>query len=466
MKLKQYIYFIVFILGGYALSGCSDSNSLVGSGIQPEDDFITIYRDTFQVKSSTVKIDSLYAKTTSGLLGEYYDPLYGHLKSDYLCQFYCKEGYRFSRTPYEGKIDSVSLYIYYTYTGDPKAAMQIQVYPLTKPLDKDYYTNINPEEYCDMQNPLGYTVCTPSNGFIVEDSSSTTPKTIYLLEIRLPPELGQKFYDETVNNPASFASQTAFNQFFPGVYVTSDYGNGWILELPNEDHTTISIAYNYALKDTAGNDSLVVSYEHFTSTKEVIQLNRVTSSNDEPLLAENNDYTYLKTPAGIFTRLVFPAKEVAGIVEGRIFNSLGFSLKYMPQEDWIYSLAPPPQLLLMPEDSLANYFKKTNVENNITTFLSYHPSYSTGYPNGYDPSTRTYYFGNIVNMLNYHIKQNPEEDLRVLVVPVSRESYNNSNSGYNYQTLNLSHYMGPAGVKLRKDTESMQVILTTSKYLK
>lgn len=462
MNLKQYIIIAVSCLGGLALGGCSDDYNLVGSGVQPDGDFITVYSDTFQIKASTIKIDSIYAKTTESLLGELFDPLYGHLKADYLSQFYCEEGYKFRHTPIEGKIDSMSLYIYYKYTGDPHASMQIKAYQVNKSLDKIYYTNVNPEEYVDMQTPLGVAVYTPLSG-ILSDTSST--KYEYLMEIRLPVELGQKIYDETINNPSSFATQNAFNQFFPGIYVTTGYGSGCIFEI---QQTSLSLAYDYMIESSSGQvDSVVVGYEHFTSTKEVIQLNRMESYNDEQLLAANDDYTYLKTPAGIFTRLVVPTKEIKEIAEGRLFNSIYLNLKYMPQEEWMYSLQPPPQLLLIPEDSLDMFFKESYTENGINSYLSVNASNSTSTStlSGYNATTRTYYFNNIVNMISYHIQKDPDKDLRILVIPIKRETTSYS-SGYSssYLTTNISNYFSPSGVKLRKDEESMRVELISSKY--
>ncbi|MDR2921440.1 MAG: DUF4270 domain-containing protein [Tannerella sp.] len=459
MNLKQYIIIALACLGGLALGGCSDDYNMVGAGIQPDGDFITIFSDTFQIKASTIKIDSIYAKTTESLLGEIYDPLYGHLKADYLCQFYCEEGFKFKQTPNDGKIDSMSLYIYYKYTGDPQASLQLNVYPANKPLDKIYYSNVNPEEYADMQNLLASAVHTPLSG----DTTETTGE--YLLQVRLPVELGQKIYEETINNPSSFANQDAFNQFFPGIYVTTGYGSGCILEI---QQTGMSIAYDYMLKSSSGAlDSVVTTYEHFIATKEIIQLNRMDSYNDEQLLTENDDYTYLKTPAGIYTRLVVPTKDIKEIADGRMYNSLYLNLKYMPQEEWMYSLAPSPQLLLIPEDSLDVFFKENYTENNINSYLSVNsPSYTpTTTTSGYNTTTRTYYFNNIINMISYHIQKNPDEDLRLLVIPIYREATSNSYySTTTYYTTSISNYFQPSGVKLRKDEESMKVVLQSSKY--
>lgn len=463
MNLKQLIIIAVSCLGGLALGGCSDDNNMVGSGIIPDADLITIYSDTFQIKASTIKIDSIYAKTTQGLLGEIYDPLYGHLKADYLGQFYCEEGFKFWQTPKEGKIDSIVLRIFYQYTGDPLASMQVNAYPANKSLDKIFYTNVNPEEYVDMQNLLGSAVYTPTSG-ILSDTSDVTKKGYYM-DIRLPVELGQKIYDETINNPSSFADQNAFNKFFPGIYVTTGYGSGCIFEVQG---TRMIINYDYLMKSSSGAlDSVIPTYEIFNTTNEVIQLNRINSYNDEQLLVENEDYTYLKTPAGIFTRLVVPTKEIKGIADGRIFNTLNLNLKYMPQEEWMYSLAPSPQLLLIPEDSLDVFFKNNYTENNINSYLSVNASNATttSITSGYNATTRTYYFNNIINMISYHIQKNPDEDLRLLVIPVSREysTYTSGNYRY-YTTTSISNYFLPSGVKLRKGEKSLEVILLSSKY--
>ena len=47
----------------------------------------------------------------------------------------------------------------------------------------------------------------------------------------MPTEFGQKFYDETINNPGTFKNQETFNEFFPGLYVTTTFGSGNILSV-------------------------------------------------------------------------------------------------------------------------------------------------------------------------------------------------------------------------------------------
>lgn len=104
-------------------------------------------------------MDSVYARTTSGLLGEFYDPLYGNVKSDYICQFYCPSDFKFKKEPINGQIDSVDFKIIYysgSWVGDSLTPMRAQIYQVDKQLERDFYTNIDPSDYCDMQNSFGY----------------------------------------------------------------------------------------------------------------------------------------------------------------------------------------------------------------------------------------------------------------------------------------------------------------------
>ncbi|MEG1543389.1 MAG: DUF4270 domain-containing protein [Tannerellaceae bacterium] len=424
---------------------------------------ITVYMDRFQLTATTIMLDTIYAKTITALLGEIYDPLYGNLKSDYICQFYCPDNYQFAHKPIDGKIDSVEFKILYTTAqsiGDSLAPMRAQIYQVTTPLDKNYYTNIDPKKFCNMQIPLGsqtYTQYDQSIPDSIRKLPSNSPNAYFPnVTIRMPKELGQKFYNETINNPGTFKNQETFNQFFPGLYVTNTFGSGNILSI---DNSSFTIFYKFldSKKDVNGKDSTFVAKasERFTVTKEVIQLNRFKNTDMSQLLKPNDDFTYLKTPAGVYTRIVIPAKKIIPIIKDRIINNLAITLKAMPQEEWKYALAPPANLLLLPEDSVKAFFEDNRIENGQTVFLS----------DTYSFTTRSYYFNNISNILKEQIKNAPDKDLVLLVVPVNRVA-GQSNSYGNTQsyTVALHNYLAPSGVKLRKDSEAMQIQITTSKF--
>lgn len=451
--MKNRLFILGVGLGLAILGGCNDELSEVGSSIQPDGDKSFVYVDSFQLSAKTVLMDSVYARTTSGLLGEIYDPLYGNIKSDYLCQFYCPENYQFQNTPLNGVIDSMDLRIFYSsWVGDSLTPMQVTVYPITTVPERNFYTNVDPEKYCDMQTVLGQKMYTAYDVTISDSVRNGLTSTTYtpVVRVKLPTEIGQDFYNETVNNPSSFENQDAFNQYFPGLYITNTFGSGNLLTVYQ---TSFFIYYRYTVEGSAGQDSIVNGREQFNVTREVIQLNHVANANLESLLLPDEKYTYMRTPAGVYTELTLPITEIKETVGSRFLNNLPLTLHAMPQENWDYAFEPPSYLLLLPTDSVKGFFEQNKVENNETAFLS----------GTYDSSTRTYTFGNISNLIKYQLENAPDEDLQVSVIPVSRETQSDSYSGTEY-TVTLSNYMLPSGVKIVKDNDYMKVGLTTSEY--
>ncbi|MDH6305610.1 hypothetical protein M2459_002077 [Parabacteroides sp. PF5-5] len=453
MKIKLSILGVV--LGIILLNACDDDMGLVGPSIQPEGDIPSVYTDTFAITASTVLIDSIYAKTATGLLGEIYDPLYGNLKSDYICQFYVQDGFKFAHEPIDGKIDSIDFTIYYTATtgwlGDSLAAMEATIYPVVKALDRNYYTNIRPEDYADLRNPLGAQAYTARN-MLLSDSlyAADGPQLV----IRMPQEVGQRIYDETVNNPASFATQDAFNRFFPGLYITNTFGSGNILYV---DASYMSIHYSYYVKSvsTGALDSAVYANEWFPVTKEVVQMNRIQNANIEQLLQPNDKYTYLKTPSGVYTKITIPTKDIISKINGREVNNFYMSFAPMPQPEWKYAFSRPTYLAMIPEDSVKTFFEEGKITNSISSYLL-----------SYNADSAKYIAGNVSNLLKYQMEYAPEDDLNMLLIPVTctfqTDYYGNATS----TPAAISNFLRPSGVTLRKDSEVMRVQVISSEYKK
>ena len=447
------------ILAACLMVGCNDAG-FVGSVIQPENDRAVVYNDTFMLKATTVALDSIYAKSYYGLLGDFYDPMYGSLKTDFFCQFYAQDGFAFRHAPVDGVIDSMDVVLFYErgkWIGDSLAPMEATVYPLVKQLEGNFYTNYNPEGYADMEQPLGRISYTPRD-FTVSDSLwGLTGTEMYNthLRIRLPQSLGQAFYDETVNNPGAFATQQTFNKFFPGLYVTNTYGSGNILVITD---TRLLLYYRYnGVSSSTGVDTTYNTAEAFYVTEDVIQLNRFRNTDVSHLLEPSDEFSYVKTPAGVYTRITIPTKEIFSSIKGRQrhINDAYFTLSPMPQQDWKYALAPPASLMLIPEDSLQFFFRDNRVDNQVTTFASMTQTSSV---------ITSYTFGNISNLLSFYMATQPDlEELNLLVVPVERtmqtDSYGNETT-----PLSVSNYLRPSTLCLRKDAETMKLSIITNRY--
>jgi hypothetical protein len=475
---------------GLLLGSCDDNLTKVGSTIQPPEDIITVYTDTFMIKASTVRLDSIFAKTSDCLIGEMYDPVYGNFKSDILCQFYCEEGFTFAFTPNNGKIDSMDLVIIYPFQsnsaklyayGDTTTPMQLTVYPVNQPIKRNFYSNDNPELYCDMGNPLGvksYSVFDTSvpDSVYYETQSNDGYSSYYVyqpnIRVKLPTELGQRFYDETINNPSTFASQNAFNEFFPGVYITNTFGSGCVFKTSGSN-IALKINYNYTLKSSEGLDSVAYASQWFFVSKEVVQLNRFVNNNLDKMLEENPSHTYVKAPAGVCTKLVIPTTDISGKldVNDRYINNFNLTLRYLPEDERDFIYSPPSHLLLLPADSVIPFFEEGRMEDGVTSFISYwHGLGMDGYTNwlssnssplGYHPDDRTYSFGNISSLLKDHMVKSPDKDLTLLAIPVYREYVSQNSSFY---TTAISNTFDLTGVKIRKDEDFMKVVVVSSKF--
>ena len=480
--LKLTVAFCLFT--GLLLYSCDDNLTKVGTTIQPPGDLITVYSDTFLMIASTVKLDSIFAKTSDCLLGEMYDPVYGIIKADILCQFYCEDEFQFHDTPYNNKIDSVELLIFLPLNasgglaayGDTLTPMQVTVYPINQPLKRNFYTNDQPEKYCDMKNPLGSATYTLYDR-TVSDSIRNAGEYSPFIRVKLPTEFGQKFYDETLQNPSTFSNQSSFNEFFPGIYITNTYGSGCLTKTAGE-YIAIRMFYSIPYVDEEDNtlDSLALTAQWFFVSKDVIQINRFINSNIDQLLEENPTHTFVKSPAGVCTKLILPTTEISKEIDitDRFINGFSLNLKYLPEDERDFAYAPPDYLLLLPEDSVTSFFEKGNVENNTTSYISFTPydydyyygvfsTYSSAFETsyGYSPYNRTYSFGNISGILKAHIENSPDKDLSLLVIPVIRKSssYNSS-----YYTTDITHNFNISGVKIRTEDEFMKVVVLSSKY--
>ncbi|MCC8171517.1 MAG: DUF4270 domain-containing protein [Parabacteroides sp.] len=472
--------FLLFGLLMLALAGCDDDMNYVGTTIQPPGDKITAYVDSFQLTARTVYIDSLYAKTSQALLGHFTDPLFGSMKADFLCSFYCADNFRFKGTPVGGQIDSIDFKVAYEYgwVGDSLAPQIARLYKLNQPLTEDYYiTKLDPLKYyspSDLLATKSFTAYdkTVPDSVRTETDSSGNPVYVDNITFELPREFGQNIYETTLSQPEKFNNTETFSQLLPGFYVTTDQGSGCILRV---SASAMYIYYHYEevlQSKIDGSDSIVVqrTAETFNVTPEVIQLSHVENDVDELIeksKEDNHRLSYLKSPAGVYTEITFPVKAIKDqIGTGRTITNMPFSLKFLPMDKWDYALVPSEYVLLLPADSLQSFFKEGRLSNNITSFLS--DSYIQTSGSTYNPTytnTYTYNFNNISTFLEHQLQTAPDEDIRMLIVPVERVM-TQVGSGYYQQSVlsKLNNYFQPSGVKLLTDQQALKIQVRSAEY--
>jgi hypothetical protein len=461
---------LAFFWACIAFAACDDTISHIGLGIQPEEDKIAVFDTTIYISSSTVKTDSVYAKTISGNIGEYYNPEYGTIKAGYASQFYPSYGF-FPDSMATGKIDSVRLMLFFNdFVGDSLAPMEVTVFPINKSLNRHYYSNVDPIEFCDMDNPLS------QFGYMIKNStvSDSMLKSGYYraISIPLPLELGERFLEEYKKpEPNAFSSVEAFTEFFPGVYLENTFGMSCLFTV---DLTRIHVYYqrkSERVSSSTGKDTIIIGtdYADFRVTKEVIQVNSIKSAYDESLLLENEEKTFIKAPNGVFTQISIPLKGIRETMGKKKFSGVSLSIKAIERNDWGFGLDFPgagiigdsetstksSKLLLIEPDSVKNFFEQQQVADGYT---SYTTTFST--------STYSYAFSNISNLIQNAIEKAPEKDvLNLLLIPVQTtfayqsSSYYSPSSAIDYTT---SYYLFPTAVSLRKDPENMKIRILAS----
>jgi hypothetical protein len=452
---KKTTLFCLFF-SGLLYWACNDTIDTIGMGIQPPEDKIAIYSTIITIDSAcTVKVDSIYTKTVNGLLGNFYDPDYGDIKAGYICQYYPSLG--FADSVVNNTIDSVRLRIYYdTFFGDSLTPMEVSVYQVTKqPLGDNYYTAVNPDDYCETKQAWAKKTYTARDLNVSDSvySSSTYYKNIV---VPLPTEWGQELYNKYVANGRKFSSLSDFNEnFFYGTYLESSFGTGNLIQA---DITEILVFYREFYKTDAGSDTIVTNAAALTVTEEVMQLNCFENIYSDKLLERNDEKMYLKTPAGVFSKIIIPIPQIIEKIGNRKFSRVQLSIGACAQETRDFTLPLPgtgafsstakAKLLLIEPDSVKSFFENQKVADS-----------QTAYTTTYSSSTQQYAFDNIANLVQNAMAKAPNKNLEVLLIPVQVEYYADSYSEMDYST---SHYLYPSAVTLKKGSDNLQLKIIAS----
>ena len=455
MKIKTLLSLAIAVSALF-FNACDDNLGSLGNSIQPEGDDILVGADTVTLKAETVSFkDSVYARTMFGMLGEYVDPIFGKIKSDYLCEFFYPKDSNVK--PFKDNVISVDSVFFNTgfvsFTGDSVSPMGLSIYEATSPLKPFFFTSIDPTNYCNMQEILGQSI------FAIQNVPDTIDKGYKTIKTRLKLSVGERFYQEWLTNKETFTSSEELRKFFKGVYVTTTFGSGSLI---NTGFSEMDIHYTYTgrnVEDTK--DSIRSTFLRLSVTPEVIQMNRIKNSIPENLFADKDTKTYMKTPAGLYTELIIPLNEIAKkIGTDKTLNTANFRIKGFTEEEDKYNMRKPSTILLINKDSLTNFFYNKNKQDGITSFvISRNSSTTSGIFNSYDS-------GNIASAINHYMDKYKNEstlpDLKYLMIPISI-STSTSSSGTS-TISNIYNLMAPTSAILRTDPENMKMSIIYSKY--
>ena len=439
--------YALIVLLAITFWGCDDNTAGLGLGMFPgSDQNINGKLSTFDVTTESVHAGEIYAMTNVGYVGKFTDETFGTYQAGFLAELNCPEGMTFpgvydgtaldankkatrvmvgddnednkdvtfirdDNNKIIGNIHTIELYLWYSsYFGDSLTACRLSVYELSENLDTEhaYYTNINPENYYDHADPnslLGtkaYTAVDLSVKDSIRNLSTYVPSVHVSFRDEAAKEIGKEIIKKA-NELGVNLDNKEFRKIFKGIYVKSDYGDGTVLYI---NQAQMNVVYKcYAVDTITGvklqkkvaengvyKDSTYYGYRTFATTREVIQANQL--ENDKAAIQNcinKSEWTYLKSPAGIFTQLTLPVSQIAEKLQGDTLNAVKLGIPiYNETSDKKFGMSTPKNVLLIRKKYKDSFFKGNQLSDGITSSL-------------FTPTTTSftqYTFNNITQMIN------------------------------------------------------------------
>lgn len=375
-RLMRWHMALVLLLPVALLMSCKTDNATSGSSVLDEDDAIIVCSDTFALTSSLRECRYVISSPDSFMLGEM-ETKFGTLHADVLTQLSCPEGFCY---PENAEIDSVCFFLYYrSWVGDARSPLAINVYEMDgeqlvynpRPA---YHTDIDLSQYWSGDES---TAILKDQRIVVAnrktDSVYSAALGTYVPVVAF--RLSDAFRD-AFTAKRQYTTQEDFNQFFKGLYVTSDFGGSTILNV-----TDMSLGVYYHFSYTKGDrDTVVNDMKAFYSNSEVKQVNRFEYVDKtglvEELRKDSATHNYIIAPACVYTMIQLPMRQMAQSIEQQLGGkeSEGGKRPYINlaqlrvdvlnvyeganadrgRDDW---LQPAKQMLLIKNSSMERFFE-------------------------------------------------------------------------------------------------------------
>ena len=463
MKLK---YLYAGLLAALIYS-CDDATTGIGDSTIAAGDSIPAGAAVYNVHTRSILADSVFARTSTAYLGKYTDPQFGEFSADFIAQFNCVDNYEFPETVQE--ITGIQMRMFYeTYFGDSLNAMRMQIDTLDKIIPEKelstFYTSVNPTQYFDENaNPVARKAfaargASASDSTIInyDNNGKPIPYSYYWQDIKLPLSLGQHMYNKYKEDKNNYKNAEAFiKNVLKGFYIHCTHGDGTILYF-TDMQLRLNFKYLIESKSTGKVDSLVNGSTTFAATKEVIQANRFQNSDRLKELIEEKEFTYLKTPAGIFTEVTLPVEEIHEMHMRDTLNAASITFtRYNEKGDNKYPMGIPQHLLMVRKCDMHDFFEKNETFDNLTSFIAEYSSMSE--------SANTYSFPNISSLITHCINEkkqgkNDADWNKVVLIPVKVEKDSNGTIIGLKSNLDMESACLMGG---EKNPLKMQVLYTT-----
>lgn len=468
----------VLVIAALTFAACDDTTEEIGGSITNKIDNINISDSAFNVTTKSIVAGAVLSRNNTGLIGNMKDPETGnYVKGDYMTQLSVLPTFSVDtldiKKANNGSIEADSCYLLVSYNasyGDTIAPMKVTAYEMTEPMreDQEYYSNYDAFKngWVNENNPHW------SSNYNLSNTSDVKNFKIYLnkeykKDGKTYKNYGSYILQTYAEHPKYFKTNFKFlHNVCPGFYIKNVGGTGNMAKIWN---TELIFYWKKTIKAKDGvTDSTGIGYNRFDGTEEVLQLNKIENDTENlKKLASQEDWTYLKSPAGIFTEVTLPIDDIMKGHEKDTLNTATISFPRLnnADEDNPYNFATPSTILMVQKDSLQSFFEKSKLADNRTSYTASYSSTGT-YKNAYT-------FQNIANLVSamYKNKGKGENWNKVVLVPVNVIT---TTQGYTTVISKINHDMSLASTRLKrgvittdsngKETSPIQIKVIYSKF--
>lgn len=457
----------VLVIAALTFAACDDTTEGIGGSITNKIDNINISNSAFNVTTKSIVADSVLSRNNTGLIGNMKDPeTHNYVKGDYMTQLSVLPTFSVDtldiKKANNGSIEADSCYLLVSYNasyGDTIAPMKVTAYEMTKPMreDQEYYSNYDAfKNGWVSENNQHW-----SSNYNLSNTSDVKNFKIYLNKKYTKDGKTYKNYGSYIlqtyaEHPEYFKTNFKFlHNVCPGFYIKNVGGTGNMAKIWN---TEFIFYWKKTIKAKDGvTDSTGIGYNRFDGTEEVLQLNKIENDTENlKKLASQEDWTYLKSPAGIFTEVTLPIDDIMKGHEKDTLNTATISFPRLNNvdEDNPYNFATPSTILMVQKDSLQSFFEKSKLADSRTSYTASYSSTGT-YKNAYT-------FQNIANLVSamYKNKGKGENWNKVVLVPVNVIT---TTQGYTTVISKINHDMSLASTRLIIGTDDPDKDYTTDK---
>lgn len=452
----------VLVIAALTFAACDDTTEGIGGSITNKIDNINISDSAFNVTTKSIVAGAVLSRNNTGLIGNMKDPETGnYVKGDYMTQLSVLPTFSVDTLDYikqanNGSIEADSCYLLVSYNasyGDTIAPMKVTAYEMTKPMseDQEYYSDYDAFKKGWVSESNQHW----SSNYNLSNTSDVKNFKIYLnkkyeKDGKTYKNYGSYIMQTYAEHPEYFKTNYKFlHNVCPGFFIKNVGGTGNMAKIWNTElifywtrHKTIKA------KDGVTDSTAVgIGYNRFDGTEEVLQLNKIENDTENmKKLASQENWTYLKSPAGIFTEVTLPIDDIMKGHEKDTLNTATISFPRLnnENEDNPYNFATPSTILMVQKDSLKSFFEKSKLADSRTSYTASYSSTGT-YKNAYT-------FQNIANLVSamYKNKGKGENWNKVVLVPVNVIT---TTQGYTTVISKINHDMSLASTRLIVGTD-------------